>query len=628
MLLLLGWAVSFLFVVTVDVVSAAATHGTQTLTAKAHSRTCNSGKLSLSPGLSLLQQKSGLSHVTKVSMPVSLPYDAQQVHPNSSLDKPPQSAGTTSMHANGRRTFINHAPFITISFSDTAFGMDATLNISELIRHIRTDGLIPREGRTPRPDGGKGLDLFKSIPPLEWLILASTGVSNSLLDMLFLHQLPSTFAVPCAVLVVWIFVAMAYGIALRLRSNEQAALQQKVTEVEDLCKPFPITVIKVRDCAAALVALDSPVRGNEEKNDVSESKNSTDCTSNASASVPDAIHQVRRPSGHQIVTSFSEGEAFQHLLEVHVPGLTLTTVKKDIFSDEWNRGSLIFDHYEGLGAWNIAVGPWIDDSTEACGGTDCGDGPRLRELSMELPVPKAPMCPKSTRMTATMCVLVSRSSDTPSLTLLCTTVSHDVPFGDKFVVQEKIELLPLESGEGVRFCKHGRVVFLKRCGILNSLISSSSTAELTRTGEKLVALLKQCAAPSLDQSVPSGKVTFVVHIWELQRRVTVWSKSWKPPFLPHDGRKRWRWVDPAYQVHAWMSAESREAAAASTIPPIEPWQGYKMLKPWQVSCTSSGAHDDGWQYAIDFYQQDKFWRGAASGCHVRRRLWTCTFVEA
>eukprot|EP00419_Tripos_fusus_P024125 CAMPEP_0172728816 /NCGR_PEP_ID=MMETSP1074-20121228/92839_1 /TAXON_ID=2916 /ORGANISM="Ceratium fusus, Strain PA161109" /LENGTH=55 /DNA_ID=CAMNT_0013556117 /DNA_START=17 /DNA_END=181 /DNA_ORIENTATION=+ len=55
---------------------------------------------------------------------------------------------------------------------------------------------------------------------------------------------------------------------------------------------------------------------------------------------------------------------------------------------------------------------------------------------MELPVPPAPMCPKATRQTVTMCLLVSRSSDTPSLTLLCTTVSHDMPFGDKFVVQE------------------------------------------------------------------------------------------------------------------------------------------------------------------------------------------------
>mmetsp|Transcript_9353 Transcript_9353/g.17890 ORF Transcript_9353/g.17890 Transcript_9353/m.17890 type:complete len:647 (-) Transcript_9353:61-2001(-) len=413
--------------------------------------------------------------------------------------------------------------------------------------------------------------------------------------------------------------------------NGSKLVLQRPIEVEDSSEPFPTTMVEVRDCAAGQVAIASLVRrrqGNEEEDDFSETEDTTDRTSNASASIPDTIHEVRRPSGHQIVTSFSEGEAFRHLLEVHVPGLELTTVREDVFSDEWNKGSLIFDHYGGLGAWHVAVGPWIDDSTEACGVAGCGDRPRLRELSMELPVPPAPMCPKATRQTVTMCLLVSRSSDTPSLTLLCTTVSHDMPFGDKFVVQEKIELVPLESGEGVRFCKHGRVVFLKSCGILNSRISSSTAAELTRTGEKLAALLKQRAAPSLDQSVPSGKVTFVVHIWELQRRVTVWSKSWKPPFLPHDGRKRWRWVDPAYQVHAWMSAESREAAAASTIPPIEPWQGYKMLKPWQVSCTSSGAHDDGWQYAIDFYQQDKFWRGAASGCHVRRRLWTCTFVEA
>jgi len=313
---------------------------------------------------------------------------------------------------------------------------------------------------------------------------------------------------------------------------------------------------------------------------------------------------------------------------VHVPGLELTSIREELVSDEWSQGSLILDQYEGLGAWRIAVGPWIDDSDEPRGVAGCEDGPRLRELSMEMPVPPAPMCPKSTRMTVTMCLLASKPGDTPSLTLLCTSVSHDVPFGDKFVVQEKIELMPLESGEGARFCKHGRVVFVKSCGILNSRISSTTAAELTRTGEKFVALLKQRATPSSDPSVPSGKVTFVVHIWELQRRVTVWSKSWKPPFLLHDGRKRWRWVDPAYQVHAWMSAESREAAAASTLPPIKPWQGYTVLKPWQVSRTSDSADDDGWQYAIDFYLQDKHWGRISAGSHVRRRLWTCTFVEA
>jgi len=417
--------------------------------------------------------------------------------------------------------------------------------------------------------------------------------------------------------------------------NGSKLVLRRPTELKYLSGPT--TVIEIRDCAAGQVAIAVLVQrhhGSEEDDDTFERETSIDFSSNASASASasTATHDVdRRVSGHKMMTSFAEGESFRHLLEVHILGLEVTSISEELAFDEWKQGSLIFDHYEGIGGWNIDIGPWIDDSDEPCGGVGCGDGPRLRELNMEMPVPPAPMCPKSTRMTATMCLLASKSTSTQSsLTLLCTTVSHDVPFGEKFVVQERIELVPLENGEGVRFCKHGRVVFIKSCGILNSRIASSTAAELTRTGEKLVALLKQ-RAPSpdpLDPLVPSGKVTFVVHIWELQRRVTVWSKTWKPPFLPHDGRKRWRWVDPAYQVHAWMSAESREAAAASTLPPIQPWQGYKVLKAWQVGRTSDGCDDDGWQYATDFYHQDKYWGGTASGSHVRRRLWTCTFIEA
>mmetsp|Transcript_82549 Transcript_82549/g.159465 ORF Transcript_82549/g.159465 Transcript_82549/m.159465 type:complete len:643 (-) Transcript_82549:447-2375(-) len=413
-------------------------------------------------------------------------------------------------------------------------------------------------------------------------------------------------------------------------------LLRRPIQVQEARGLFTMTSIELCDCPAGQLAIAALVRrqhGHEEEDEFSETDTSLDLTSHGSACVveakqePSPTQAALCTSSSEAVAAFAEGDPFRDLLEVYVPGVDVNRIKEDLLSNDWKQGTLILDHYERLGASDITVGPWIDDSVASGAATDYGNGPRLRELKMQLPVPPVPMCPKSTRMTATICLVSSASGDTASLKLLCTSVSHDVPFGDKFVVQEKIELTQSESEEGTRFRKHGRVVFIKSCGMLNSRISSSTAVELTKTGEKLVALLKQRACPSLVPSVPSGKVTFVVHIWELQRRATIWSTTWKPPFLPHDGKKRWRWVDAAYQKHAWMSARSREAAAASALPPIEPWQGYMVLKPWQVNCTSHNADDDGWQYALGFRRQDAKWGKVASGCSVRRRLWTCTFVE-
>merc|ERR1712012_230245 len=125
----------------------------------------------------------------------------------------------------------------------------------------------------------------------------------------------------------------------------------------------------------------------------------------------------------------------------------------------------------------------------------------------------------------------------------------------------------------------------------------------------------------------ADRTTCTLYIWELQRRTTLWSSTWHPPFLPHDEKKRWRWLDDTYQKHPWTTAACSEQSAASTTPPVDPQEGWMPLGDWSVIEDSANCDLEGWQYAIDFYRDRSFWGRDKTGLHVRRRLWTRRFVE-
>jgi hypothetical protein len=123
----------------------------------------------------------------------------------------------------------------------------------------------------------------------------------------------------------------------------------------------------------------------------------------------------------------------------------------------------------------------------------------------------------------------------------------------------------------------------------------------------------------------------VVDIWELQRRTTIFQQDWGAPFLPHDRKKRWRWLDLDYRLHPWSCSGSRKTFAACEEPPLAPPPSWRQCTKWTV-LPSSGSEQSsgGWEYAVDFYQDDNLWsssKTAAAGCHCRRRLWRCTFEE-
>jgi len=304
-----------------------------------------------------------------------------------------------------------------------------------------------------------------------------------------------------------------------------------------------------------------------------------------------------------------------------------------VSAEHWNSGSVLIQHFRQLGATEIDTSPWIrvgieeDSSGLAPTGTSKLE---LRELRMRTSVPPAPMCPKTTRVTATLCLIASVSKEgSASLTIMSSKISHDVPFGDKFLVQEKVELTPRCAGEtGVDLRISGRVVFLQTCGMLQSRINSNIMSQLEATAEALASRLRLLTPVdwAVDEEEPENSEDVrTEYVWELQRRVTAWSSVWHAPFLPHDGFKRLRWVSPDYKPHALQfDGACPKRLARCEVPPLCPPHGWMSLGDWQPE-RSAKTTCDGWQHAVDFYSAGQLWCKSPFALHVRRRRWVCRY---
>lgn len=344
--------------------------------------------------------------------------------------------------------------------------------------------------------------------------------------------------------------------------------------------------------------------------------------------------QLAVSSAKEAIEPFKATVPFQMLLERQMPSLPLDYVSCDLAAEDWDLSSVVIRHLHQLGATDIDTSPWVRVASTNGAGLAGGRVSKLelRELRMRAEVPPTPMCPKSTRVTATLCLISSDSeSHTPSLTFMSSKVSHDVPFGEKLLVQEKVELTSTGSG-GVDLRISGRVVFLKHCGMFQSRINSTIISELAVAAEALASQLESlspadgCGDCRQELTLPSDGSIRTEHVWELQRRVALWSDVWHAPFLPHDGVKRWRWVNSEYKPHEQCLAFAKKSSRCET-PPVGMPPGWVPVGDWQPE-RSSQTTSDGWQYSVDFYSADQFWCKSPFALHVRRRRWTCHFKRA
>mmetsp|Transcript_84879 Transcript_84879/g.240541 ORF Transcript_84879/g.240541 Transcript_84879/m.240541 type:complete len:711 (+) Transcript_84879:103-2235(+) len=409
--------------------------------------------------------------------------------------------------------------------------------------------------------------------------------------------------------------------------------------------------LELRGCedgSAALSALLSRHRGEaEEEEEEPEEPREPAPPSASAASTASAASAACAASA-----ALDDGTPYQPFLDLTVPQLRLGTLAGELLASEWDEATLALALLLGGGGAALQISPWIDvDPSDALSSSSAV---HVREVAAQVPVPPAPLCPETTRLTATYRISSTMSGgEYTSITLESSSISHDIPFGENFCVQDRIVFVPSDDCCGVRVTKEFRCVFLRSVGLLGSVIRSLASTAQSKSSEVLVSLLESratipapCELDDVEESAddekkPNARQTICsVQIWELQRRATLFHSDWHAPFLPHDGQKRWRWVDASFQRHPFTRLTSRDTVSDSEVPPVGPLQGWEPQGEWAIRrFASNEAHaehgeanegmeaPEGWQYAIDFYTDDWWWSPKPAGHHVRRRLWTRKFAK-
>jgi len=226
-----------------------------------------------------------------------------------------------------------------------------------------------------------------------------------------------------------------------------------------------------------------------------------------SQAVPEAPPTDERISGSRSFAqprlSFASQDPLPNLIRERLQGLSLTPLAKELHADEWPEGSLMAQFFGALGATEVEALPWCEasDTPEAVPkAKDGGAVSKMRMVRMRVPLPAIPMCPRSTRQTMSYRITVApplpfEESDVPTISIESSGISHDAPFGDKFVVEERIVLRPDGAGAGgVIVEQFGRCNFHENCGMLQSRIGSSTISGIQRSARNLVALLQDRAS--------------------------------------------------------------------------------------------------------------------------------------
>jgi hypothetical protein len=237
------------------------------------------------------------------------------------------------------------------------------------------------------------------------------------------------------------------------------------------------------------------------------------------------------------------------------------------------------------------------------------------------------MAPRTTR--ATVRYHISVEGEVPNARVRWESViaTLDTPFCDCYTILDRVVLSPAEDGIIVQkeFC-----VQFSKGTFAKSMIESSAKAAQNTVAQVFLEVLRrriggiggvdqECTPPDLGNEKEDPSVT---EVWELQRRTTLFHDTWRAPFLPHDGRKRWRWVDRQYCKHPWAREGSRQTSANSSKPPFGPPGGDgRQEAQWVLAEAPEHSDSEGWQYALDFYSSDARWGSSQVMCHCRRRLW-------
>eukprot|EP00441_Pelagodinium_beii_P025493 CAMPEP_0197665426 /NCGR_PEP_ID=MMETSP1338-20131121/59220_1 /TAXON_ID=43686 ORGANISM="Pelagodinium beii, Strain RCC1491" /NCGR_SAMPLE_ID=MMETSP1338 /ASSEMBLY_ACC=CAM_ASM_000754 /LENGTH=538 /DNA_ID=CAMNT_0043244229 /DNA_START=40 /DNA_END=1656 /DNA_ORIENTATION=- len=324
-------------------------------------------------------------------------------------------------------------------------------------------------------------------------------------------------------------------------------------------------------------------------------------------------------SAREALALLDRSDDLRHVNQATVHGLNLAKFAAELLSEEWGENVFLVDLYRRQGGTEVCALPWID----ALGTSSSSSTSRVRQVHLKAPCPPAPGCPRTTRIELTfrMCTPASWKQGDPLdwLRLDLSVNSMDIPWGSTFRIQEQIELRT--ANRAVEVKKLYRNNFIQNIGFFSSVIVAATGVEQGKSFPALVAALESKA--DVSKKAPKESSDTVLQIWELQRRS--FFQDWQAPFLEGDGAARWRWVDSSYEKHAWTRPLTPEAAATAMVPPVTPDRSWMPLNEWSVS--KECGDEDGWQYAVNFLQDDWWWTSTCFSHPVRRRLWTRKFVK-
>jgi len=318
------------------------------------------------------------------------------------------------------------------------------------------------------------------------------------------------------------------------------------------------------------------------------------------------------------------------VLEGRVRHSTLAKLGPSLAATEWDVDSFFVRYLGKLGCFDVTALPWIEGDVTLGEEVVASESSnvQVRELTMQTVLPPAPMFPKTSRVTAVCCLTTSALSDgtIKSLTLVSSKISHDVPFGERFAVQEKLELALSDGMPGVDVRISSRVIFMQACHIMRPGIYAGIVTTLRSTAETMVSQL-QVLASEPDAPEPGKQPTNIrtEEVWELQRRPSLMNRAWAPPSMQQDGNKSCRWVNECLEPHALCTESfSWEECAGCDTPPLDSPEGWRPLEAWQP-LWSPKTDNDGWQYSNDFGNRQ--WSKSPFGVYMRKRCWSRSFEQ-
>mmetsp|Transcript_55049 Transcript_55049/g.128790 ORF Transcript_55049/g.128790 Transcript_55049/m.128790 type:complete len:303 (-) Transcript_55049:219-1127(-) len=176
--------------------------------------------------------------------------------------------------------------------------------------------------------------------------------------------------------------------------------------------------------------------------------------------------------------------------------LNLLAELKQLQADEWDRNCMLVAYLRDvLEATDIVVGPQTEfGCRDFCSPSTGVFWRASRTVECRVPVPPAPLCPRSTRMSVCFTIYAVHLETGTALIVESISRTHDVPFGSSFFVRELVSLQP-SSGDAdhaaeTRMVKTSAIEFTEYVPF-RSIIEQKSLAGQRAKAKDFVEMLQR-----------------------------------------------------------------------------------------------------------------------------------------